>query len=396
MSVPLGFVLDFSLPSVWFWLLCLIGLIWLRRHLNLNRADRDPVLSAADAQTDPADALPKLSVLVAGKDEEANIERCLSGLLAQDYPGLEVIAVNDRSTDRTGAIIDELAARDPRLKAVHITDLPPGWMGKSHAMHVGVRHATGKHLCFTDADCRFPDAKLLAAAVGFSRREQVDFFSVLPELEAHTFWERVVQPPAGAIMVYWFPPEKVNSPRSSRAYANGAFMLMSREVYEQLGGHEHVKSALNEDMHFARHAKALGLRLRVIRGGGMYSVRMYTGLRQIWSGWTRIFYACFGTWARLLVSALFLSIISLLPWLSLLASPFLGPIGRGIGPAAAFAVIAQQTVLWRFYRLCRMPSPWALSYPLGAAMCLGITLNAMTRLAGVRTQWRGTSYKGGV
>lgn len=390
----LGFTLEWSWAAVWFWLLVLIGLVWLRRHLQLNQAGADPVLCAEDAGAGHGE-LPRVSVLVAAKDEEANIGRCLAGLLAQDYPDYEVIAINDRSADRTPAILDELAREQPRLRPVHVRELPAGWAGKNHAMHTGVQQARGDWLCFTDADCRFHSPKLLAAAVQTARRGQIDFLSVLPDLEAHTFWERVIQPPAGAIMVFWFPPTKVNDPRSSRAYANGAFMLMTRATYDALGGHDNFKTALNEDMHFARQAKRVGRRLRVIRGGGLYSVRMYVGLRQIWNGWSRIFYGCFGTWPRLLISAAFLSVFSVLPVVSLLVSPMLGKIGPGVALAAAFTVVAQQTVLWRFYRLCAMPPGWALTYPLGASVCLAMTVNAMRRLLGARTQWRGTIYRGG-
>jgi cellulose synthase/poly-beta-1,6-N-acetylglucosamine synthase-like glycosyltransferase len=390
----LRFALEPTAAAVWFWFLLLIGLVWLRRHLNLNRARHEPVLAPDDLDVEPA-TLPALTVLVAAKDEEANIEGCLRGLLAQRYPRLEVVAINDRSTDRTAQIMDRLAAADPRLKAVHVCELPDNWAGKNHAMHVGVQHATGEWLCFTDADCRFHQDSLLAAGACFARRERSDLLSVLPQLEAHTFWERVVQPPAGAIMVFWFPPERVNDPACATAYANGAFMLMRREVYERLGGHASFKTALNEDMHFARRAKKLGLRLRVIRGGGMYSVRMYVGLPQIWRGWSRIFYGCFATWPRLLLSAVFLLVFSLSPLLSLLLAPLAGVAAGGIALAAGLTLVAQQSVLRRFYRLCAMPPAWALTYPLGAGLCLAMVGNAMRRLAGVRTTWRGTSYVGG-
>ncbi len=383
-----------SWTAVWAGLLALIGLVWLRRHLNLSRARHDPVLSPADAERGGG-PWPRLSVLVAAKDEEDNIGRCLTGLLSQSYPDFEVIAVNDRSTDRTGEIINELAARDTRVRPVHVRSLPAGWAGKNHAMHQGTQFATGEYLCFTDADCRFHEPTLLAAAVRYAQAEQVDFLSVLPQLDAGTFWERVVQPPAGAVMVFWFSPERVNNPRSPCAYANGAFMLMSRAAYARLGGHEQCRSVLNEDMHLAREAKRASLRLQVLRGGGHYSVRMYVGLGAIWRGWSRIFYGCFGTWPRLITSAVFLSVFSLLPWASLLAAPFLGSAGAWIGAAAGLAVVAQQTVLWRFYPLSGIGAAWALSYPLGATLCLGMTCNAMTRLAGRQTRWRGTSYAGG-
>lgn len=385
-----GLVAHFSWAAVWFWVLILIGLVWLRRHLDLNRADRDPVLSPAERHED-GPRWPRLSVLVAAKDEENNIEACLTGLLRQDYPDLELIAVDDRSSDRTGQIIDTIAARDARVKAVHVHELPAGWGGKNHAMYVGMRQATGEYLCFTDADCRYHAAGLLRAGVRYAVAEQVDFLSVLPELEARTFWERIVQPPAGAIMVFWFSPERVNNPASDCAYANGAFMLLTRAAYEKMGGHEGARGLIHEDMHLARQAKRAGLRLRVLRGSGMYSVRMYVGLGEIWRGWTRIFYGCFGTWARLIVSAIFLSVFSLFPWIALLSAPFFGK----IGVAALLAVAAQQSVLRRFYRLCAMPANWALTYPLGAALCLAMICDAMTRMGGRGINWRGTAYRGG-
>jgi cellulose synthase/poly-beta-1,6-N-acetylglucosamine synthase-like glycosyltransferase len=390
----LEFTLAWSLHAIWFWALLVIGLVWLRRHLHINAAHDEPILSAADANA-PGAPLPRLSVLVAAKDEEANIGTCLAGLLKQDYPDFEVIAANDRSSDRTAEIIDRIAARDPRVTPVHIRHLPEGWGGKNHAMHNAVARAAGEYFCFTDADCRYHDPALLRAAMRFAQRAGVDLLSVLPRLDADTFWERVVQPPAGAVMVYWFPPGAVNNPKSPTAYANGAFMLMSRDAYGRIGGHSEARSQLNEDMHFAQRAKAEGLVLKVIRGGGMYSVRMYSGLKQIWNGWTRIFYCCFGTLPKLIVSVLFLGVFSVLPTVSLLLSPLAGPSAAGIALASSFAVLLQQTVLWRFYRISDTPPVWAVTYPLGAGLCLLITLNATARYAGVRTKWRGTTYSGG-
>ncbi|TWT44633.1 4,4'-diaponeurosporenoate glycosyltransferase [Phycisphaerae bacterium RAS1] len=387
--------------AVWFWATLVICLVWLRRHIDLLLAGRDRDLAfESERLTDAASApLPRLSMLVAGKDEEANIGRCVEGLLRQDYPNLQVIAIDDRSGDRTGEIIDRIALHDARFTALHVSELTPGWFGKNNAMRLGVEHADGELLCFTDADCTFDSPRLLTAAVRLMLRDNVDFLSVLPLLEAGSFWERVVQPVAGGIMVVWFPPQRVNNPRSACAYANGAFMLMSRRTYDALGGHEPVKATLNEDMHLARLTKRAGLRLRVIRSGGMYRVRMYTGFRQIWRGWSRIFFGCFGTFPKLLGSVLMLTIFSLSPWLSLFiaggawlaGSAHLGPIAA----MAAAAVTAQQSVLWRFYTLSGVGSAWALSYPVGAVVCLGMTLSAITRLGGSSTNWRGTTYEGG-
>lgn len=391
----LGWVFDSAAVTIWFWATCLIGLVWLRRHIDLWRGRREPVLRE-DEPGPPREDLPSLTVLIAAKDEEGNIARCLSGLVAQDYPDLQIIATNDRSTDRTGRIIDEFAARQPRVTAVHVHELRPGWFGKNNAMREGVERAGGAWLCFSDADCAYDSPRLLTAAVRFALREGIDFLSVLPRLEQNSFWERVVQPVAGAIMVLWFPPNRVNDPASSCAYANGAFMLMSRAAYEKLGGHEPVKATLNEDMHMARRAKQLGLRLRVIRGGDLYRVRMYSGLRQIWRGWSRIFYGCFGTLPKLLGSVAMLTFFSLSPYVTLLLSPFSGPDWEWLACAAALTLVAQQSVLWLFYPIGGSSPVWALTYPLGAAVCLGMTVNAMRRLGGgATTTWRGTTYTGG-
>lgn len=381
--------------AIWFWLLLLIGFVWLRRHADLNRGQRDHALTPDDARLAPG-FRPRVSMVVAGKEEEANIARCVEGMLAQDYPGLQVIAVNDRSADRTGAILDEIALRNPRLEAVHVRHLPEGWFGKNNAMREGLERATGDWFCFTDADCKFDSTSLVSAAVSYAAENKIEFLSVLPKLEAETIWERVVQPVAGAVMIFWNPPQKVNSPQHKQAYANGAFMLMSRRAYDLMGGHDAVKATLNEDMHMARRAKQLGIRLHVMRSADMYRCRMYTGFRQIWRGWSRIFYGCFGTLPRLIISLLFLAVFSMSPYVSLLAAPLAGAWGDWIATAAAIAIVAQQSILWRYYAFSGMAAPWALTYPLGALLCMGMICNAMLRAGGAtKTVWRGTTYVGG-
>ncbi len=380
--------------AAWFWITSLLCIVWLRRHIDLNRG-AGPELRP-DEPGPQASELPKLSVLVAAKDEERNIGRCVAGLLAQDYPNFELIVINDRSSDRTGAILDEFARRDPRMRAVHVTELREGWFGKNNAMREGTALATGRWLCYSDADCAYDSPALLSSAVRFAIRERVEFLSALPDLEVGSLWERIVQPVAGAIMVFWFPPHRVNDPKAPHAYANGAFMLLSREAYEKLGGHEPVRATLNEDMHLARRAKKLGVRLRVIRAGGQFRVRMYVGFAQVWRGWSRIFYGCLGTLPRLLASVAMLSIFSVSPYVTLLLAPLAPERGGWLALAAAGAIVSQQSILWRFYALTRNPPAWALTYPIGAALCLGMTVDAMRRLGGrASTTWRGTTYRGG-
>lgn len=391
---------------IWVAILAAIALVWASRHREITRARRSERPLGEDAAPQPGGAAPLVSVLIAAKDEEANIETAVRTMLLQDYPHWELIVINDRSTDETPRILERIRAEqngDDRLKVIHVEQLRDGWFGKNHAMAVGMEQARGEWLCFSDADCTQLSRRTLAAAVAHAEANGVDFLSVLPVLEARSFWERVIQPVCGAVMVFWFDPRRVNDPAHSAAYANGAFMLMRRRTYDAIGGHEAVRTQVNEDMHMARLAKLAGHRLRVVQNDNLYSVRMYSGVRQIWRGWSRIFYGCFGTFRRLLVSMMFLLVTNVFPYGSALAAWIIvaargwtdaGP-WRWVALAATAVVAVQLSVIARFYRLCRT-SPWlAPTFIVGAVVCIGMLGSAMLKLGGrSATVWRGTRYRG--
>jgi len=375
-------------------------LVWMSRHLQIGRVGRAMPPIHSGMYQDSGVALPSVSLLVAAKDEESNIEACLRSLLAQDYPDLEVLAINDRSTDRTHEIIDEMAADADRLNVLHIRALRPGWFGKSNAMRAGMEQAKGEWLCFTDADCVFVSQRALAVAVRFAMEKGADFLSVLPVHETNSFFERVIQPACSGIMMIWFSPTKVNDPRTRTAYANGAFMLMRRSCYEALGGHEAVKTDLNEDMHMARLAKEAGQRLIVVSNEDLYTVRMYETFSQIWSGWSRIFYGCFGTLRRLTLSILVVTVFSLLPWAALLAAimtmffrPDVGFLWQMLAWMAGMTCATQISVMFRFYALNHVHPLYGMTYPLGVAVGFGALVNALRGVWGRRSvTWRGTAY----
>lgn len=389
---------------LWIWsaLTMLTVLIWASRHAQLSRASRVMPPLDSTMYANAGGALPTVSLLVAAKDEEANIESCLRSLVEQDYPQLQIIAVNDRSTDATGAIIDRVAADGGRLTAVHVRELCPGWFGKNNAMREGVERSTGEWLCFTDADCVQVCRRSLAIAMRFALEKGSDFLSVLPAHETKGFWESVIQPACSGIMMIWFNPLRVNDPARRTAYANGAFMLMRRSCYEAIGGHEAVKTELNEDMHMARRAKEIGQRLRVVSNLDLYTVRMYDGFAKTRAGWSRIFYGCFGTLRRLVATAVMVSLVSLLPWAALAASivasftdAWAAKPWRVLFGASAVTCFAQMTVMLRFYRMNRLNPIFALAYPLGAAIGLWALGGAVRRLGGrSTTTWRGTTYRG--
>ncbi len=387
--------------TVWLCFCGVVGLLWALRHRTISEALRENRPLTPESYPPIGAGAPKVSVLVAAKDEERNIETCLRTMLDQDYPDYEIIVINDRSTDRTAEIIDKLAGENPeRLRAMHIKHLEDGWFGKNHAMDAGVKQATGQWLCFIDADCRQLSRMTLAASVQEAERENVDFLSVLPVLETRSFWERVIQPVCAAIMVIWFNPKKVNNPRTKTAYANGAFMLISHKTYEAIGGHRAVRGLLNEDMHLARLAKRFGHRLFVVENHGLYLTRMYSSFRDAWRGWTRIFYGSFETFRRLAATLALVLIASIFPFVSLAVSIVGYVLADGESKSqwkiallvTCTVVILLESVIYRFMKIARAASwAWA-TYCIGAVLGAGMVLTAIWQRFGGKTTWRGTTY----
>ncbi|MCG8404731.1 MAG: glycosyltransferase [Phycisphaerales bacterium] len=391
---------------LWLWLglvVVVLG-VWLARLVLLGFIERLLPPLHPDFFENPVDDLPSLSVLVAAKDEASNIEACLRSLSHQDHQKMEVIAINDRSEDATGEIIDRLAKEDPRLSAHHVRELPERWFGKNNAMHQGVARSTGQWLCFTDADCVQESTRSLTTAMRYAMEKGADFLSVLPAHQANTFWERVVQPACSGILLLWFNPLTVNKPGRRTAYANGAFMLMRRTCYDAIGGHEAVRDEINEDIHLARKTKQSGKRLLVVSSRDLYSVRMYGTLREIWSGWTRIFSGCFATVRRLLAAVAVLLAFTFVPWLTLITSWC--TVSTGGGGSTIWALLqwtslatcaVQLVVMFIFYALSRIYFLYGLLYPVGALLGLGFLLNAIACVMGRGAiTWRGTTYRDGV
>ena len=375
----------------------LVTLLWISRHVMIYKQERPERMLGPDAPG-PGDNPPLLSVMVAAKDEEGCIERCVRSMLDQDYPNFEMIVCNDRSDDNTAAIVEKIAAEDPRLKLVNIESLPEGWCGKNNAMQTGIGESKGEWICMIDADCRQMSNRTLSVAVEHARKNDIDLFSILPDLEMKGFWEKVIQPVCSGVMMIWYAPDKVNNPKKRNAYANGAFMLMRREVYEAIGKHEAVKDQVNEDMHMADIIKKSGKKLRVIRGNGLYEVRMYTSFKQIIRGWSRIFFGTFGTLKRLIISFLLMAVMGLLPYAAAIVGLLLfhsngSTEGLTCGIAGLAGVVMQQSVIFRYYRLLGNAGTLSITYAMACFITLYVIIISMTKLRpGATVTWKSTSY----
>lgn len=390
--------------QVWFVLAGGIGLVWLVRLVTIGSVLRRRCVLTPAAYQGPPENAPRVSVLVAARDEEDHIETCVTTLLDQDYPNFELIVIDDRSRDRTPLILSCLQRQfGDRLRVVTVRECLDGWFGKNHAMHVGVAESHGEWLLFTDADCRQTSRHTLSIAMQEANTHGTDFLSIIPMLETRTAWERILQPACSLVLIIRFLPERVNDPKKRTAYANGAFMLMTRRCYDAIGGHERIRARLNEDIELARLAKQCGLRLRVVENEGLYQTRMYPTLPAAWRGWSRIFAGAFASPVRVLAACTVVFLVVLGPWVSLgvaLAGQATDAADAGSpwGLAAwtwLGVVILQQLVITRFYTAVGIAGAWSLTYILGVTVALGMLVNALFKVLGATTTtWRSTTYRG--
>lgn len=344
---------------------------------------------------------PKVSVLIPAKDEAQQIERCVASVLAQDYANFEVIVIDDRSTDGTGQILDRISEQDARLKVVHLAEgsLPPGWGGKSFALHNGLERADGDWLCFVDADVQLePD--VMSATIAWATQRQFDLISILPRFVSGTFSEGVLQPLAGAATSAMFLIALTNSPQWPKsAFANGQYLCVRRDAYESIGGHEAIRGTLSEDVALARRLKIAGFRPRLGWGDSWATVRMYEGLGSIFRGWSRNFYvgSLGKPWRILaLVAFLMLCCYSLFGALACgiyrNAHPISSIVGWGwIATVAAHYLVMTATAAV-MYRWSGEPMWYALLLPFGGLVLLAICAKSLWICFTGKVEWRGTTY----
>ncbi|MBX6315269.1 MAG: glycosyltransferase [Isosphaeraceae bacterium] len=381
------------------WIYAAIVAIWPIRHLVLSvlfrRLDVLTRRSPRYSRPDP----PLISAIIPAKDEESTLADCLASVQAQTYPNLEILVVDDRSTDRTAAIARAAAAADERVRVLSITELPAGWTGKAHALHVAAQAARGDWFWFLDADTRHaPDS--LSIVLEYARTQGAALASLLPEMRCETFWEGVVQPLSGIVLMRSYPPFVVNRDTSRLAFANGQYILIHRSAYEAAGGHAAVRDRFVEDIHLARRVKALGLPIRVAIGTEISATRMYTSLPQLVRGWSRILYDALdrrvGPLVGKIVEPLVFSqtgLIALVAALALLAAGATGPFPSWLLGLSLVHLFLQFTVLYRMYRLSSAATAWyAAWYPLAGLVSDWILLQAIALCLTGRVTWRGTSY----
>jgi len=370
------------------------ALPWLVPFASLFRlADPRPRLD----DVPPADG-PLVSVIIPARNESMVIETVVGSVLATRYPRLELIVVDDRSTDDTAARVARLIAGDSRARLLAGAPLPNGWYGKPWACLQGARAATGDLLLFTDADTTH-GPELLGRAVGALARERADLVTVAPQQRCVTLWERLIMPQIWLLLGLRYHPRRVSRARRERdAIANGQFILTSREAYEAVGTHEAVRHQVAEDLALAQTYLRKGRRIHFAFARRFMETRMYHSLPHLVEGWSKNMYLGgrrsfpHEPVRRALVPILLVS--AFLFWLVPPGVALAGLAGLptgGLLPAAE-AAIGLSALFWVLVSLgMEIPAVYGLGYPAGAAVALYIALRSIWR-GERRVEWRGRVY----
>jgi chlorobactene glucosyltransferase len=366
-------------------LLVSVGVL-LYQGFALLLAAQMPRLDPAPPSTAPV-TLPRVSVIIAARNEEDDLPATLDCLLAQDYPNLEVLVVEDGSTDRTAQVID---ARAPAVRRVNPPPLPEGWVGKSWACWNGAKAATGEWLLFMDADVR-TNPTTVRTTVDWAIRERAELATIAPRVEMRSFWERLVLPFYIQVVLTYFRTPHVNRARSKAAMANGQYWLTPRSAYDAVGGHEAVRSIVLEDVAIARRYRATGRALRVAWAPGLAETRMYRTRKEMFEGLLKNIHGTEFSAARLVGSmaglvGLFLLPLGLLP-LGLATGSFALSVMGGV---LCFALFGKHVV---FDRAVGAPAWYGLLFPLSVAYYVVLVGTSLARgLRGKPVAWKGRAY----
>ena len=341
---------------------------------------------------------PRVSIIVPARNEEVEIENCLRSLLALDYDNYEVIAVNDRSTDRTGEIMERIQSQKSHpsatatggaaeLRVIHHAELPPGWLGKTHAMWTAANQATGDWLLFTDADVIFKTDSL-RRALAYAEAEPADHVVLFPRM--------IMKRPGEYMMIAFFQtmfmfghrPWKVADPSTDDHMGVGAFNLVRRKVYEAVGTYQALRMEVLDDMKLGKVVKNAGFAQRNVFGGDLISIRWGHGAFGILNNLTKNFFAVlsFQSW-RTLISAFGLVFINLGPFFGLWLAHGWERLPFAIALVSLFFIYVGMS--WR----SAVPPYYFFLHPISSAMFTYTLLKSMfVTLWNDGIVWRGTKY----
>jgi len=376
---------------------CTLGLAWLWRLVDaafgvpkiadISRPewDRKPPFRGGDVHG----GTPRVSIIVPACNEAADIEATLTRLLSLDYDNYEVIAVDDRSTDRTGEIIETIADGAPvgRLRVIRIAELPAGWMGKPHAMWSAGNQATGDWLLFTDADVLFkPD--VLRRAVAYAEAEPADHLVLFPRMIMKRLGEKMMIAFFQTLFVFGHRPWKVADPKTRDHIGVGAFNMIRRPVYEAVGTYQALCFEVLDDMKLGKVVKNAGYAQRNVFGEDLISIRWARGAKGVVDNLTKNFFAIMSfQWPRALASSFVLAFLNLMPFAGIVLAHGWARLGYAAALFSMFSIYVGMS------RKSAIPSYYFVLHPVSTALFVYTMLRStFLTLGRGGVAWRGTFY----
>ncbi|MBC7187459.1 MAG: glycosyltransferase [Calditrichaeota bacterium] len=338
--------------------------------------------------------LPSVSVLIPARNEARNIRRCLESILAQDYPALEVLVLDDGSTDGTAAIVEAVAATDKRVRPIRGLPLPQGWTGKNFACHLLAREARGEWLLFTDADTEHQPSSL-KWSVQTAQQNGSDLLTIIPHTVMHSFGEALLLPIIPFGLVALLPLALGERLRlSGLAMAVGPFMLFRRTAYERVGGHRAVRGEVAEDVMLARRVRQTGGRITVANGSDFVNVHFYRGFRESWRGLAKSAFPAlrYRLWLSIAVTGCF-ALLFLRPVALVLHWLWQGETHQEAAMPTIIQLVVNCALWYTVAARFRLPRRVALLYPVTVLLATFMMAHSVWHCLRAGVAWKGRVYR---
>lgn len=373
--------------DIMWWGIFLIGwwilVIWIDRASTVIWFLNEHRLTKKARSLPQPSVWPLISVVVPARNEGEEIERCLRSLLSMDYPALEIIAVDDDSSDKTGVIMERLAEQDKRLKVIHIKELPEGWLGKTHAMFKGTQLTKGEFILFTDGDVFF-EPETLQLAIKYMIHYKFDNISLYPQPIRSNYWGNVMHDFFVMAWLIWMDPKSVSNPSSKACGGMGQFILVKKTAYEKLGGLNIIRGRIPVDFALVRLLKHSGAHQDILLGNDLLRFKWSTGLRGFINILNKNAYAGFGySTKRLFSVTVNLILKAILPYLMLFVLRDVRILGYALSVLIMHGLFG--------YVGFRFQSGWksSLAFPLCVVLLLWVVWkSAITTIKQGGIRWR--------
>lgn len=371
----------------------LVALGWVLAIVRIVRQWHRPrwVLRPSDPA---AESGVSVSVVIPARNERDNIGACLDTVAAQDHPTLQIVVLDDGSTDGTTAIVNEFAERESRLTVLNGGEgIADGWFGKPWALQRAQKHATGEWLIFVDADVRLhPHA--VSRVVHAAKDAGVDMVTGLGALGAETFWEKVLQPAVGGLILAGNDLDEVNDPtKTDKNLANGQFIAISREAYDAIGGHEAVRQDILDDIGMARALVGAGRTYRCLRMRELFYCRMYTGFADIWEGWSKNLFAGMRySWGNAIAALVFTFLFSVSGPVVLAGALMLELELEWVWWGIVLTVL-MQGARGLMDGLYKQPIAYGLTHAPANVLVMAMIVNSALQTSRGNVSWKGRTYK---